>query len=133
MSTSSRPSSEAVQAWLDRVWQPAVAKQPERRAPFRTSSDLELAPVYGDAPDGGMPGEYPYTRGIRPTMYRGRLWTMRQYAGFSSARDTNARFRMLLENGQTGLSTAFDLPTQLGYDSDHDLALFGGSLFVGHP
>src|SRR3954467_9935653 len=70
----------------------------------------------------GLPGEFPYTRGIQPTMYRGRLWTMRQYAGFGSAAETNRRFKYLLENGQTGLSVAFDLPTQMGLDSDHSLA-----------
>src|SRR6266850_2367462 len=72
--------------------------------------------------DIGQPGEFPYTRGIQPTMYRGRLWTMRQYAGFGSAAETNQRFRYLLENGQTGLSVALDLPTQMGLDSDHPLA-----------
>src|SRR5947208_10763328 len=70
----------------------------------------------------GLPGEFPYTRGIQPTMYRGRLWTMRQYAGFGSAAETNKRFKYLLANGQTGLSVAFDLPTQIGMDSDHSLA-----------
>src|SRR6476620_1399439 len=70
----------------------------------------------------GMPGEYPYTRGIQPTMYRWRLWTMRQYAGFGSASETNQRFKYLLANGQTGLSVAFDLPTQMGMDSDNPLA-----------
>ena len=68
------------------------------------------------------PGEFPFTRGIHPTMYRGRLWTMRQYAGFGTAEETNRRFRDLLAAGQTGLSTAFDLPTQMGYDSDHPMA-----------
>src|SRR6266850_578138 len=72
--------------------------------------------------DIGQPGEFPYTRGIQPTMYRGKLWTMRQYAGFGSAGETNKRFKYLLENGQTGLSVAFDLPTQMGLDSDHPLA-----------
>src|SRR5262249_54643556 len=72
--------------------------------------------------DTSQPGEFPYTRGIQPTMYRGRLWTMRQYAGFGSAAETNRRFKYLLENGQTGLSVAFDLPTQLGMDSDNPLA-----------
>src|SRR5262245_60659257 len=72
--------------------------------------------------DTSQPGEFPYTRGIQPTMYRGRLWTMRQYAGFGSAAETNKRFKYLLENGQTGLSVAFDLPTQLGMDSDNRLA-----------
>ncbi|EQD32662.1 methylmalonyl-CoA mutase, large subunit, partial [mine drainage metagenome] len=70
----------------------------------------------------GFPGEYPYTRGIQPTMYRGRLWTFRQYSGFGSASETNRRFRYLLSRGQTGLSVAFDLPTQVGYDSDHPRA-----------
>src|SRR5690349_21735253 len=70
----------------------------------------------------GFPGEYPYTRGIQPTMYRGRLWSMRQYAGFASAEESNARYRYLLSHGVSGLSVAFDLPTQMGYDSDHALA-----------
>ena len=115
--------SPAIRAWLEEIWSPAAASDGERKSRFLTPSELELDPVYGEAPDGGMPGVYPYTRGIRPTMYRGQYWTMRQYAGFASARETNGRFRMLLESGQTGLSTAFDLPTQLGYDSDHELAL----------
>ncbi len=109
-------------AWRDGPWAAARAKNPERLAEFRTPSGLVQAPLYGGATDGGFPGQFPFTRGIRPTMYRGRLWTMRQYAGFSSARATNERFRMLLKSGQTGLSTAFDLPTQIGYDSDHELA-----------
>ena len=71
----------------------------------------------------GMPGSYPFTRGVYPTMYRGRLWTMRQYAGFGSASETNKRFRYLLDKGQTGLSVAFDLPTQMGYDSDSPMSL----------
>src|SRR3954467_2449744 len=94
----------------------------------RTDSGIELRPVY--APDAafdvasqlGEPGAFPFTRGPYPTMYRGRLWTMRQYAGMGTADDTNRRFRYLLEHGQTGLSTAFDLPTQMGYDSDHQRA-----------
>jgi methylmalonyl-CoA mutase N-terminal domain/subunit len=89
-----------------------------------TDSGIEIAPVYRETgrrpePD---PGAYPYTRGIHPTMYRGKKWTIRQYAGYGSAEETNRRFRLLLERGQTGLSVAFDLPTQLGYDSDHPLA-----------
>src|SRR5699024_2019243 len=72
--------------------------------------------------DLGFPGEYPYTRGVQPTMYRGRLWTMRQYAGFATAEESNKRYKYLLEQGQTGLSVAFDLPTQIGYDSDHGLS-----------
>ncbi|MEO6711044.1 MAG: methylmalonyl-CoA mutase family protein, partial [Planctomycetota bacterium] len=108
--------------WRSGTWVRARSKNPERRAEFATPSGLVQEPLYGGARDGGFPGLFPYTRGIRPTMYRGRLWTMRQYAGFSSARATNQRFRMLLAGGQTGLSTAFDLPTQIGYDSDHPLA-----------
>jgi methylmalonyl-CoA mutase N-terminal domain/subunit len=90
-----------------------------------TDSGIELAECYGPVPphDPGLPGKYPYTRGIQATMYRGRLWTMRQYAGFGSAAETNERFKYLLNNGQTGLSIAFDLPTQMGLDSDHELAL----------
>ena len=112
----------ARERWLAQTWERARARHPERHESFETPSGVPLEPLYGDAPDGGFPGEYPYTRGIRPTMYRGRLWTMRQYAGFASARETNGRFRMLLDGGQTGLSVAFDLPTQIGYDSDHELA-----------
>ena len=104
----------------------ALAATPERRAAFRTSSDVEIADLYTPADvagldeerDLGRPGEYPFTRGVQPTMYRGRFWTMRQYAGFATAAETNERFRYLLEQGQTGLSVAFDLPTQMGYDSD---------------
>ncbi|MGH7309139.1 MAG: acyl-CoA mutase large subunit family protein [Candidatus Rokuibacteriota bacterium] len=95
----------------------------QRRAQFTTSWGAPLKPVYGpeDAPDAkalGRPGEYPFTRGVHPSMYRGRLWTMRQYAGFGAAAETNKRYRFLLEQGQTGLSVAFDLPTQMGYDPD---------------
>jgi methylmalonyl-CoA mutase N-terminal domain/subunit len=96
---------------------------------FSTVSDMEIAPLYGpdDLPDDpaaiGRPGEFPYTRGPYPTMYRGRPWTMRQFAGFGTARDTNARFKFLLSQGQQGLSTAFDMPTLMGYDADHPRAL----------
>jgi methylmalonyl-CoA mutase, N-terminal domain len=104
----------------------AIADQPERRPEFRTTSDLEVADLYtaddlaGWDPEQelGYPGQPPFTRGVQPTMYRGRLWTMRQYAGFGTAEETNRRFRYLLEQGQTGLSVAFDLPTQMGYDPD---------------
>ena len=112
-----------LERWLAELWQPARERTPERKESFTTPSGLPLQPVYGDAAAGGMPGEWPFARGIRPTMYRGRFWTMRQYAGFTSARETNERFRLLLESGQTGLSVAFDLPTQLGYDSDDPLAI----------
>lgn len=91
-----------------------------------TSSDIEINPVYGAAPSQagiGEPGEYPFTRGPYPTMYRGKLWTMRQYAGFGTAEETNQRFKSLLDAGQTGLSVAFDLPTQMGLDSDNELAI----------
>jgi len=107
--------------WRAATYGPAVSRFGERREAFETSSGIVREPLYGPSPD-GAPGEYPFTRGVQPTMYRGRLWTMRQYAGFTSARETNKRFHMLLERGQTGLSTAFDLPTQIGYDSDDPLA-----------
>src|SRR3990170_8764998 len=92
-----------------------------------TDSGIELHPVYGPEDLGASfdlepPGQAPFTRGLYPSMYRERLWTMRQYAGMGSAAETNARFRYLLEHGQTGLSVAFDLPTQMGYDSDHPRA-----------
>jgi methylmalonyl-CoA mutase N-terminal domain/subunit len=107
------------------------AKFPERRETFTTISGDEVERLYTPVEiadldyeaDLGFPGEYPYTRGIQPTMYRGRLWTMRQYAGFGTARETNERYRYLLKEGQTGLSVAFDLPTQTGYDSDHPMAM----------
>jgi methylmalonyl-CoA mutase N-terminal domain/subunit len=104
----------------------AVAAAPERRESFATTSDIEIADLYTPADTAGLdedrdlgrPGEYPFTRGVQATMFRGRLWTMRQYAGFATAAETNRRFHYLLEHGQTGLSVAFDLPTQMGYDSD---------------
>ncbi|MEK7214655.1 MAG: methylmalonyl-CoA mutase family protein [Chloroflexota bacterium] len=123
-------SSQSKQEWTERSYDPAVKRVPERRADFHTSSDIPLEPLYAPEdiaeltyPDDlGYPGEFPYTRGVQPTMYRGRFWTMRQYAGFSSAEESNKRYRYLLEQGQTGLSVAFDLPTQTGYDSDHPMA-----------
>ncbi len=107
-----------------------VKKRPERQSGFVTDSGIEIKTLYTPEDiadldyerDLGFPGSYPFTRGVQPNMYRGRLWTMRQYAGFGTAEETNARFRYLLEQGQTGLSVAFDLPTQIGYDSDHPLA-----------
>jgi methylmalonyl-CoA mutase N-terminal domain/subunit len=104
----------------------ALEGTPERRERFETSSGIEIRDLYTPAEIGGLdedrdlgrPGEFPFTRGVQPTMYRSRLWTMRQYAGFATAEETNRRFRYLLEQGQTGLSVAFDLPTQMGYDSD---------------
>src|SRR6185436_2637025 len=102
----------------------------ERNALFTTISGLENEPLYTPANvaidydrDLGYPGAFPYTRGVYPSMYRGRLWTMRQFAGFGTAEETNARFRYLLDHGQTGLSTAFDMPTLMGYDSDHARSL----------
>jgi len=90
---------------------------------YHTLSGLPLEPVYTQSLDPGVPGQFPYTRGIHESMYRGRLWTMRQFAGFATAEETNARFRYLLEQGQTGLSVAFDLPTLMGLDPDHPTAL----------
>ena len=116
--------------WEERYVKPLLEKAPERKKEFRTSSGFVIDRVYTPEdvnPDYegmlGYPGVYPFTRGVYPTMYRGRLWTMRQYAGFGTAEETNARYRYLLEQGQTGLSVAFDLPTQIGYDSDHPMAL----------
>jgi methylmalonyl-CoA mutase, N-terminal domain len=112
--------------WRSTTRAKALARSAERQEKFLTTSDIEIQDLYTPADtasldedrDLGRPGEYPFTRGVQPTMYRGRFWTMRQYAGFSTAEDTNKRFRYLLEQGQTGLSVAFDLPTQMGYDSD---------------
>jgi methylmalonyl-CoA mutase N-terminal domain/subunit len=119
--------NETRAAWLAGPYARSRARTPERKPRFETTSGIELAPVYaaerGPSNVTGFPGQYPFTRGVRPSMYRAQLWTMRQYAGFSSARETNRRFKLLLANGQTGLSTAFDLPTQIGYDSDHPLAV----------
>jgi methylmalonyl-CoA mutase N-terminal domain/subunit len=109
------------------AWQRAFDEAKLRESEFTTISGHELAPLYGPddaridpAKDLGLPGQFPFTRGVHPTMYRGRLWTMRQFAGFGSSRQTNERFKFLLEHGQTGLSVAFDFPTLMGYDSDHD-------------
>jgi methylmalonyl-CoA mutase N-terminal domain/subunit len=115
------------QRWLEGTYRRSVSARPERTYPFRTLSDIEVDPVYsaddlGDHDperDLALPGEYPYTRGVHPSMYRGKLWTMRMFAGFGTAEQTNERFRSLLDAGQTGLSTAFDLPTLMGYDADH--------------
>ncbi len=112
--------------WREVVRAHALQSAPERRDRFETSSGIQIRDLYTPADtvrleedrDLGRPGEYPFTRGVQPTMYRSRLWTMRQYAGFATAEETNQRFRYLLEQGQTGLSVAFDLPTQMGYDSD---------------
>ena len=119
----------AKQEWEERTLKPLLERYPERKDHFETLSGIPVDQVYTPADvatdelqDLGMPGEYPFTRGPYPTMYRGRLWTMRQYAGFGTAEESNARYRYLLDQGQTGLSVAFDLPTQLGYDADDPLA-----------
>ncbi len=122
---------EKKEEWENGAVAKSVGKFPERESGFETTSGIEVGRLYcpSDAPSDeeyidnvGFPGEYPFTRGVQPTMYRGRFWTMRQYAGFSSAKETNERFRYLAEQGQTGFSVAFDLPTQLGMDSDNPLA-----------
>jgi methylmalonyl-CoA mutase, N-terminal domain len=130
MASSKRKPSRAELAWEQNTLQPVLKKSPERRNEFTTISGHPIRRLYTEADlagfepsrDLGFPGEPPYTRGIHSTMHRGRLWTMRQFAGFGSADDTNKRFRYLLAQGQTGLSTAFDLPTLMGYDSDHALS-----------
>ena len=116
--------------WRETTLAASLKRAPERQDRFVTSSGMELDTVYTPEDladfdylrDLGYPGEYPFTRGVQPNMYRGKLWTIRQYAGFGTAEETNQRYRYLLEQGQTGLSVAFDLPTQIGYDSDHPLA-----------
>jgi len=121
--------SQQKNRWEATTLQQALDRFPERRAEFATESGIKVERLYTPTdveteyiPDLGFPGEYPFTRGVQPTMYRGRFWTMRQYAGFGSAAETNTRYKYLLEQGQTGLSVAFDLPTQIGYDSDNPLA-----------
>ena len=120
----------AREQWERDLLNPAIEKFPERREAFSSSSaaqDRIYTPENVESgtylEDLNFPGQYPFTRGVQPTMYRGRLWTMRQYAGFGTAKETNERFKLLIDNGQTGLSAAFDLPTQTGYDSDHPMAL----------
>ncbi len=123
-------SSKSKREWQEKTLTPALRRAPERQQGFQTTSGLTILPLY--TPEDildfdyltklGYPGEYPFTRGVQPTMYRGRLWTMRQYAGFGTAEESNRRYRYLLAEGQTGLSVAFHLPTQVGYDSDHPMA-----------
>jgi methylmalonyl-CoA mutase N-terminal domain/subunit len=128
-SVSRKPSAQEC-AWEENTLRPTLEKSPERQTEFTTISGFPIRRLYTPADltdwdpsrDLGFPGEPPYTRGIHSTMHRGRLWTMRQFAGFGTAEDTNQRFRYLLAQGQTGLSTAFDLPTLMGYDSDHPLS-----------
>ncbi len=125
------------QTWQENTLTPVVRRFPERKERFTTSSpSIVVQPLYTPSEEAatdevtaeylqklGFPGEFPFTRGVQPNMYRGRLWTMRQYAGFGSASESNQRYHYLIDQGQTGLSVAFDLPTQIGYDADHDLAL----------
>ena len=127
---SSKEISKSYKDWFNNTYKNFIEKAPERKAKFSTVSFSPVKPLYtpeditGKYDDNiGYPGEFPYTRGVRPTMYRGRFWTMRQYAGFGTAKESNERYRYLLEQGQSGLSVAFDLPTQIGYDSDHPMAL----------
>ncbi len=126
-------TSRNKEEWRKNTLEPTISRLPERQERFRTSSDIELDTLYtsedlessdfGYQQNLGYPGQYPFTRGVQPNMYRGRVWTMRQYSGYATPEESNRRFRYLLEQGQTGLSIAFDLPTQIGYDSDHPRAL----------
>jgi methylmalonyl-CoA mutase N-terminal domain/subunit len=123
MAVEPRPTTDA-----ERWFRERFARQPQRDALFTTLSGEPVEPLYtqADLPDEGrigLPGEFPFTRGVYPSMYRGRLWTMRQFAGFGTAEETNERFRYLLDHGQTGLSTAFDMPSLMGHDSDHPRSL----------
>ena len=128
------PLEQQFERWKSEALAETTAKMPEQSDRTVTVSGQPVETLYypQDVKDEsarrqylerlGFPGEYPFTRGVQPTMYRSRFWTMRQYAGFGTAEETNRRYRFLLDNGQTGLSVAFDLPTQIGYDSDHVLA-----------
>ena len=128
--SNAKTVTTARNAWEDSVLKKALSRSAERKERFETTSGIEIKRVYTseDTQDGDyqekldFPGQYPFTRGVQPTMYRGRFWTMRQYAGFGTAEESNQRYRYLLEQGQTGLSVAFDLPTQMGRDSDHAMA-----------
>jgi methylmalonyl-CoA mutase N-terminal domain/subunit len=122
--------AKAFESWSKSV-ESKLGKNPERKKEFHNTSGIPVHRLYTPVhtkdldylTDVGFPGSYPFTRGVQPTMYRGRHWTMRQYAGFGNAEESNKRYKFLLEQGQTGLSVAFDLPTQIGYDSDHDMAM----------
>ncbi|MSP51863.1 MAG: methylmalonyl-CoA mutase, partial [Alphaproteobacteria bacterium] len=118
-----------VRAWEDNEVERFRQKQSERQEQFRTHGGIPVQRVYTEADtwshdpaDDGLPGQYPFTRGPYPTMYRSRFWTMRQIAGFGTGEDTNRRFKYLIAQGQTGLSTDFDMPTLMGYDSDHPMS-----------
>ena len=122
--------AKAYEDWTEKV-EGSLSKRPERKKEFVNTSGIPVKRLYTPLDqremdylsDLNFPGEYPFTRGVQPTMYRGRYWTMRQYAGFATAEETNRRYKFLLDQGQTGLSVAFDLPTQIGYDSDHEMAM----------
>jgi methylmalonyl-CoA mutase N-terminal domain/subunit len=126
-----RDPGKELKRWKETTLAKVLRRFPERRENFKTTSEIELNRVYTPldlkgfdySEKLGFPGEYPFTRGVQPTVYRGRFWTMRQYAGFATPEETNKRYRYLLDHGQTGLSMAFDLPTQIGYDSDHPLSM----------
>jgi len=128
--TKDKDIKKELDRWEKTTLNKVLSKSPEREPSFKTTSHIELKRLYTPldvaeldyCDDFGFPGESPFTRGVQPTMYRGRLWTMRQYAGFATPEETNKRYKYLLEHGQTGLSVAFDLPTQIGYDSDHSLS-----------
>jgi methylmalonyl-CoA mutase N-terminal domain/subunit len=121
---------EQIKKWEEGTLAKTINRFPEREEQFKTLSEIPVQRIYSPLDtkeinymnDLGLPGDYPYTRGVQPTMYRGRFWTMRQYSGFATAQETNERFRFLLDQGQTGLSVAFDLPTQIGYDSDDPMS-----------
>ncbi|MHA1587751.1 MAG: methylmalonyl-CoA mutase family protein, partial [Candidatus Thorarchaeota archaeon] len=121
---------KAFKEWEEGSVAKTLAKFPERKEQFETLSGIPVDRLYGPSEKAlndygqelGFPGMFPFTRGVQPTMYRGRFWTMRQYSGFATAKETNERFKFLLDQGQTGLSIAFDLPTQIGFDSDNSLA-----------
>src|SRR5688572_26187410 len=124
------PAEADVERWERETLEPTIRKNPETRKRFESVSLEEVNRLYTPADvsdqdfaeDISFPGEFPYTRGIHPTGYRGKLWTMRQFAGFSTPEETNARFKYLLEHGQNGLSVAYDLPTLMGYDADSTLS-----------
>jgi methylmalonyl-CoA mutase N-terminal domain/subunit len=124
--TRMKKSTIDIARWEKEILDPVLSKSPERKKEFRTDSGIPVERLYlpQDRPyeSLGFPGEYPFTRGVYPTMYRNRYWTMRQYAGYGTAEESNERYRYLIEHGTTGLSVAFDLPTQMGYDSDHPMA-----------
>src|SRR4030042_5054000 len=121
---------DELERWEKTTLQKTLSKSPEREPSFKTTSHIELERLYTPLDlvdldycgELGFPGEFPFTRGVQPTMYRGRFWPMRQYAGYASSEESTRRYRYLLDQGQTGLSVAFDLPTQIGYDADDPMA-----------